>query len=65
MGISDRDYMRNSSEDQRRIESYDDDVRAQEYGNLASHRKHRIRKIALWIIAALVLLWGLAWLLRS
>ncbi len=65
MGISDRDYMRNSSEDQRRVESYEDGVRTREYGDLVSHRKHTIQKIALWIGAVLVLLCGLAWLLHS
>ena len=64
MGTRDRDYMRSSSEDQRRIESYEDDVRTQEYGDLASRRKQTVQKIALWITAVLVLLWGLAWLLH-
>ena len=65
MGISDRDYMRSSSEDERRVESYEDDVRTQEYGDVSSPRKRTTQKVALWITAALILLLGLVWLLHS
>ena len=64
MGISDRDYMRKNEEGDKKVDAYEEERRTQEYGDLSSHRKRRLQKILLWIIAELVLL-GLAGLVAS
>jgi hypothetical protein len=56
MGVSDRDYMRKSSGDEKRVENYEDAVRKREYGGWGSRRRNTIKKIALWVIAVLALL---------
>jgi hypothetical protein len=56
MGVSDRDYMRKSSGDEKRVENYEDAVRKREYGDWGSRRRNTIKKIALWVIAVLALL---------
>jgi hypothetical protein len=65
MGISDRDYMQKSSGDERRIESYEDEARTQEYGDLASHRRRTMRKVAVLIVGVLALLALLGAVLHS
>ena len=56
MGVSDRDYMRKSSGDEKRVENYEDAVRKREYGHGRSRRRDIVKKIALWVIAVLALL---------
>ena len=56
MGISDRDYMRKSPEDDKRVESYETDLQTQEYGDFSSKRRRKVRVIAIVIIAALIAL---------
>lgn len=53
MGISDRDYMRGSPEDRKRIASYENSARTREYGNQASGRRRTI-KAGLCVIAVVV-----------
>lgn len=62
MGLRDRDYMRESSEDDRRVESYEEAAHAQEYGD-PGLRRRRVSTLALLVVAVLVLLILLgAWL---
>ena len=60
--MGDRDYMKSSSEDDKRVEAYEKGAREREYGDLASPRMRRIRKAVFWVVGILVLLWLVSWL---
>jgi hypothetical protein len=63
MGIGDRDYMRKTSEDEKRIQSFEDDRFEQEYGEAPEGKGERKCTGAFWIVALLALLAVAVWLL--
>ncbi len=55
MGIGDRDYMKASSDDERRIADYETGVREREYGDFPARRKRALPRLAGGLILAALL----------
>ena len=60
MGIRDRDYMRQRDDEDAAVEQYENEVREQEYGDLAARPRTRGRTIMLIIAAVIVIAVALA-----
>ena len=56
MSLSNRDYMRKATDDERKVDAYEEAVRTQEYGDFSAQRTGKIKKAALLIIALFIVL---------
>lgn len=56
MGIGDRDYMKASPDDERRIADYESGAHAREYGDISTRRRRALPRLAGWLILAALLM---------
>ncbi|OVE76013.1 hypothetical protein BVX97_02580 [bacterium E08(2017)] len=64
MGVADRDYMKKSDDDRKKVLDFEKAMREREYGDMASRRQSLFSKTALAIIAGLIVLVFLYFLVR-
>ena len=63
--MGDRDYMRASPDDEKRVANYEAGVREREYGGFAARRRRSVLRLAVILAGGVLLLALVAWLVSA